>query len=780
MSTGKNKNRLQPTYRRIIAALALIFLVTYFRPGPQASEQRDSEARFIDSLLAEMTLQEKLGQLTQYSGERRDGKVPISQEHLKALRRGEVGSFLNVLGADNTHRLQQIAVEETRLGIPLLFGFDVIHGQRTIFPVPLAEASSWEPELAYRSARIAAVEATANGLHWTFAPMVDIAQDPRWGRIAEGAGEDPYLGSVFAAARVKGFQGNDLRAANTLLACAKHFVAYGAAQGGRDYNTADISERTLHELYLPPFKAAVQSGVATLMSAFNEIGGLPMSANRELLTTLLRDRWGFKGFVVSDWTAVQELMNHGIVGTRAAAGRAALEAGVDMDMVAGIFVNDIPPLVQTEQLSEKAVDAAVRRVLRAKVQLGLFDDPYRYGDVEREKSQILSPEHLQAAREIARKSIVLLKNDNQTLPLPKNLKSVAVIGPLADDQAVCLGPWHGNGQAEDVITILAGIKAAVTTRTRVLYAKGCDVQASDKTGFKQALSRARAADAIILVLGETADMSGEAASRSDIGLPGLQLDLARRIHSLGKPVTVVLLNGRPLAIPWLAENTAAIVEAWFLGVQTGPAVAEVLFGDYNPGGKLPATFQRSVGQVPLPYYLKNTGRPADPDNRWTSKYLDAPITPLYPFGHGLSYTQFEYRKLQIIPAKASAGDTVQVRLEVTNTGPRLGDEVVQLYTRDVVASITRPVKELKAFQRLTLAPRETKAVTFKIPVNLLAFYNADMVPVVEAGKFKIMVGSSATDLRLQGSLTVTGATAIMDESTLYFSTIAVHTIDDRE
>jgi beta-glucosidase len=587
----------------LIASLILAIFQNSSSAQPVTAVNAGSRMnQYVDSLLALMTLEEKLGQLVQYAWPWNDEQ---REKVLQAfIKEGKVGSFLGVHGVERTRLLQRIAVEESRLKIPLLFAHDVIHGFRTIFPVPIAEASSWDPAAVEQSARIAAIEATAAGLHWTYAPMVDIARDPRWGRIVEGSGEDPYLGSVMAAARVRGFQGQDLSASNTLLACTKHFVAYGGAEGGRDYNTVDISERTLREIYLPPFHAAVKAGVATLMGGFNEIAGVPMHANHYLLTKVLREEWGFRGLVISDYTAVMELQKHGVAATPAQAGMLALEAGVDIDI-----------------------------------------------DAEREKRLLLHPDHLKAARDLARKAIVLLKNERQVLPLAKNLKTLAVIGSLADDKNSSLGSWAAAGRPEDAVTILEGIRRAVSPQTKVLYAKGGGVSATtDRSGIQTAVNLAKEAEAVVLVLGETADMSAEAANRSALDLPGLQQELAQAVHATSKPVVAVLMNGRPLSINWLAENVPAILETWFLGVQMGPAVAEVLFGDYNPGGKLPVTFPRTVGQVPIYYNHKNTGRPPSED-RFTSKYLDLPSSPLYPFGYGLSYTKFSYSNLKLSAAK---------------------------------------------------------------------------------------------------------------------------------
>ncbi len=702
--------------------------------------------QFVDSLLARMTLEEKLGQLNQLAGPS-GGAGPEARAGTEAdIRAGRIGSFLGVYGAAHTRELQRIAVEESRLGIPLLFAHDVIHGFRTIFPVPLAEAASWDPEAVERAARIAAIEATAHGLHWTYAPMVDIARDPRWGRVVEGSGEDPYLGSVMAAARVRGFQGADLAAADTLLATAKHFVAYGAAEGGRDYNTADLSDRTVQEIYLPPFQAAVNAGVQTIMTAFNELAGVPMHAHRRWTFDLLRRDWGFAGVVVSDYRGILEMVQHGVAQDGAAAGELAIRAGVDVDMVSESYVRQLPGLVRSGRVPESLVDEAVRRVLRAKYRLGLFQDPYRYSDSARESSRTLRAEHLAFAREMARKSIVLLKNGGPTLPLAKDLRTLAVIGPLADDAESALGPWAAAGQPGDAITPLVGIRQAVSAGTRVLYEKGAEADGSDTGGFAAAERAAREADAVILVLGEPRDMSGEAHNRSSLDLPGVQQQLAERIVAAGKPTVAVLMNGRPLSTAWLDGHVPALVEAWYLGVQTGPALADVLFGDVNPGGKLPVSVPRTVGQVPIYYNHKNTGRPPDERDHYTSKYLDLPLTPLYPFGHGLSYTRFAYRDLRLGAARLRRSDPLDVSVTVTNSGSRAGDEVVQLYLRDEVASVTRPGLALRRFQRITLAPGESRTVSFTLHADDLAFPGADLQPVIEPGFFTVGVGTSSAEL----------------------------------
>jgi len=728
---------------------------------------------FIDSLIEKMTLEEKVGQLAQYAGGGSMGfNTGIDDKNKELVKKGKVGSFLHVLGADFLGGLQKIAVEESRLGIPLIFGLDVVHGLKTIFPVPLASACSFEPEAVEKTTRIAAVEAAASGIHWTFAPMVDIALDPRWGRIVEGAGEDPYLGAVMAKAQVEGYQGDGLSFENTILACPKHYVAYGAAQGGKDYNSAEVSKRTLNEVYLPPFLAAVKAGAGSLMNGFNDINGEPMACDKELLTDVLREKWGFEGFVVSDWNSIAELLNHGVAKDRVDAGKKALSAGIDMDMTSGIFGEEILKSVKKGDISEKLVDKAVRRILEAKYKLGLFDDPFKYCKVEVEKEEILKDEHIKAAKEMARKSIVLLKNKDGVLPLKKDLGTVAVIGSLADDTRAPLGSWKAFGEEKDVVTVLEGIKNAVSRNTKVIYSKGCDIKGNDRSGFKEAVSVAAEADMVVLVLGESDDMSGEARSRSEIDLPGVQKELAEKIVGTGTKVVVVLMNGRPLAIPWLAENVPAILEAWFLGIQSGNAIADVLFGDYNPGGKLAVTIPRSVGQIPCFYYHKNTGRPASDElNQHTARYFDLPVTPLYPFGHGLSYTEFKYSKLKIKNKKVKANDSLEISFSIKNTGKIAGSEVIQLYIKDVVASIAPPVKKLVGFKRIYLEDREQVKVNMKMPVNLLGFYNKKMKKVVEPGEFELMIGSSSEDVRLNSSFTVEGKVSEIDEAEIYYSVV---------
>jgi beta-glucosidase len=715
------------------------------RHGHASTAGLKGDAR-IEALLSRMTLEEKLGQLTQVDGRLGAKTPPDVPPPEEQIRQGRVGSFLGVSGADNTRRFQRLAVEESRLGIPLLFADDVIHGFRTIFPVPLGEAASFDVAGVERSARIAAIEAAAHGIHWTYAPMVDIARDPRWGRIVEGSGEDPYLGSLLAAARVRGFQGGDVANADTLLATAKHFVAYGAAEGGRDYNLADISQRTLYETYLPPFRAAVDAGVQSVMAAFNEIGGVPMHANRELTRGVLRGQWGFNGIVISDYNGVHELTAHGVAENDQAAGTVAMNAGVDIDMASNTYFKELPGALREKRVAGSDLDDAVRRVLRAKERMGLFDDPYRYSDATREAERTLTPQHREAARGLARESMVLLKNEGNLLPLSRQLRSIAVIGPLADSPVDIMGSWSAVGRAEDAITPLEGIRRAVGRDTRILYAKGTSIDGNDTSGFAEAQRIAGEADAIVLFLGEAHDMSGEARSRSSLGIPGRQDELARIVKASGKPFAVVLFCGRPLTIGWLADNASSILLAWFAGVEGGNAIADVLFGDYNPSGRLPVTFPRVVGQVPIYYNHRNTGRPPQADTEFGSRYLDVPWTPQYVFGYGLSYTKFAYRNLRLSSERIGRDGGLEVRVDVRNEGGRAGDEVAQLYLRDDVASVARPVKELRGFQRIHLRAGESRTLTFSITPDDLAFYGLDMRRVVEPGTFTVFVGGSSEDV----------------------------------
>jgi beta-glucosidase len=752
------------TRHAAVACLAVAVLSCAGQAQGQSPAQASSRS---ETLLRKMTLDEKIGQLVQRAGGRSKAlNSRLDETELERVRAGQVGSYLHVAGAEPLGRLQKVAVEESRLGIPLLFAMDVVHGYRTIFPVPLALAATWAPEAQERAARIAADEATSAGLHWTFAPMIDIARDPRWGRIVEGAGEDPYLGARMAVAAVNGFQGGNTLRPGSLVATAKHFGAYGAAIGGRDYNTADISERTLQEIYLPPFYAAARAGSASFMVAFNDIAGVPTTANRELMRGTLRERWGWQGLMVSDWGSIGELLNHGVAADRAAAGLLALDASVDMDMVGGVYADDLKDAIARDPARLKLLDEAVLRILRVKEQLGLFDKPMQYHDTERETRELLSAAHREAARAIARQSIVLLKNDRRLLPLDAaKLRSVAVIGALATDGLSALGSWRAQGRADDVVTALAGIQAAAPATLKVLHAPGADPRKPDDTsGFAAAVKLAKGADVTVLVIGEDFDLSGEARSRSDLELPANQLELARRVLAAAsaakKPVVVVLANGRPLAMQWLADHAPAILESWMLGVEGGHALADVLFGRYSPAGRLPAAFPRVTGAVPGHYSAHPTGRPADPDlAKDTVRYHDLPITPLYPFGHGLSYSEFRYSDLTQSAATVAPGERMDITITVENTGGVASDEVVQLYMRDPVASISRPVLELRGFKRIELAPGARKRVTFSLTPEQFAFWHPQATNrsgwLVEAGRIDFWVGASSADLRAQGSFEIT-------------------------
>jgi beta-glucosidase len=728
--------------------------------------------RRIDALLAQMTLEEKIGQLNQASSTFDVTGPPPSQgaqqQLYEQLRTGQLGSMLNVVGAEATRKAQQLAVEGSRHRIPLLFGLDVIHGYRTMFPIPLAEAASWDLAAIEQSARVAATEAAAAGVHWTFAPMVDISRDARWGRVMEGSGEDPYLGAQVAAARVRGFQGKSLSAPDTIAACVKHYAAYGLAQAGRDYHTVDVSEHTLHNLVLPPFKAAVDAGAATVMNSFNEIGGIPATGSPYLQREVLKRDWRFQGFVVSDWGSIGELIQHGFAADLRDAARVAIAAGSDMDMESRAYIAHLRELVKAGAVKPDAIDEAVRRILRVKFSLGLFDDPYRYSDPEREKRALLAPAHLAAARDVARKSIVLLRNERSLLPLDRSVRSIAVIGPLASDKDSPLGSWRAQAQAGSAVSLLEGIKAAVSPDTKVDYVEGAPFvvgerafhahltfNTTDRSGFPAAVAAARAADVVIVAVGEDSYQTGEGRSQVDIGLKGVQEELLRAVHGANRNVVVVLMNGRPLVLNWMAEHVPAIVEAWHLGSETGTAIADVLFGQYNPSGKLPMSFPRHVGQLPLSYNHKSTGRPNEQESVFWSHYTDAPNSPLFPFGFGLSYTTFRYDNLRVSPSALDANGQVQVTVALANTGRRPGVEIVQLYIRDVVASATRPVKELKGFQRVELAAGQSRDVTFTLRPADLAFYTANRRWEAEAGEFKVFVGGSSRDV-LEASFALRG------------------------
>ncbi len=754
-----------------VLSLTLATLLSVACSSPKQKNAEAEIARRVDSVLALMTLDEKVMQVSQVTAwfDFKTKKTSINDEHLAKAKAG-LGSFLMVSEASVARKLQEAAMQ-SRLKIPLIFGFDVIHGYRTTFPIPLAESCSWDTAIAYKSARVAAIEAASAGINWTFAPMVDIARDARWGRIIEGAGEDPYLGARFAAARVRGFQGEDLSANNTIAACVKHLAAYGAAEGGRDYNTVDISERTLREVYLPPFKAAIEAGAQTVMTSFNEIAGVPSSINKYLLTDILRKEWKFNGFVVSDWESIDEVVAHGAVKDYEEAAQKAITAGVDMDMEGESYPKHLAKLVQEKKVSEETLNQAVRNILRVKFKLGLFDDPFRYLDEAREKETMLKAEHRALAREAAVKSIVLLKNENNLLPLSKSLKSVAVVGALAESKRDMLGEWEMVGMPDDVVSPLDAIKSTLKNAA-VLYAKGYALpapawkkrkgDAKEPTEAElaslrnEALNVAKRADVIIAVVGETADITAEAHSRADIGLPNGQEELLKELHKLGKPIVMVLTNGRPLEISWAAENLPAIVCAWHLGVEAGNAICDVLFGDVNPTGKLTVTFPRSVGQIPIYYNHKNTGRPSRPEadtDRYKSRYIDLPDSPLYPFGYGLSYTTFEYSDLKLSKKEINKNETLTATATVKNTGKRDGVETAQLYVRDVVGTFTRPVRELKGFQKVELKAGEAKTITFKIGKEELAMLDKNFKPVVESGEFEVYAGSDS-QARLKQTFTV--------------------------
>lgn len=721
---------------KLQAAILFVNLLLLFVISLDAQTRDAAIEQRINELLAKMTIAEKLGQLQQLDGEA-NGR--FRAEHLALAEKCLLGSTLNVRGADQVNQLQRAAMR-CRLKIPILFGFDVIHGYRTIFPVPLGEAASWDLPLAEESAAIAAAEARAAGVHWTFAPMVDIARDPRWGRIVEGAGEDPFLGSRFAFARVRGFQGADYSAPNKVMATAKHWVGYGAAEAGRDYNTTDLSERALREVYFPPFKAAVDAGVGSFMTAFNDLDGIPATANPFILKKILRGEWKFDGLVVSDYTAVMELVFHGLARDEKSAAAYALNAGTDMEMVSRLYNRYGEELIREGKVSQIALDDAVRNVLRVKFRLGLFERPF--ADPEAEKREVFRNENREAAKRAAEKSFVLLKNDNRTLPFSKDVKKIALIGYLADSKVDMLGSWAGDGRPDDVITLKQALEEKFPDK-EILYAEGCDARCESDSGFPAALDAVRRADIAIVVAGETADLSGEAASRSNLDLPGRQNDLIRAISDIGKPYAVVLMNGRPLTINWAAENAPAILETWFAGTMAGPAIADTLFGDAVPGGKLPVTFPRSIGQIPIYYNHKNTGRPFKESEKYTSKYLDISNRPLYPFGFGLSYTNFRLSNLRLDKYKIRPDQSIRISATLENIGDFAGNEVVQLYIHDVAASVTRPVRELRGFQRIYLRPGEKKEVEFTLSRIDLEFIGRDMKPVLEPGEFEVFVGNSS-------------------------------------
>lgn len=731
-------------------------------------EQKSEMDSFISDLMSQMTVQEKIGQLNLVTpgGGILTGSV-VSTDVEEKVKAGKVGGIFGIYGPEYLRQAQQMAVEESRLGIPMIFGADVIHGYKTTFPIPLGISASWDMELIEKTARIAAQEATADGIFWNFSPMVDIARDPRWGRVAEGAGEDPFLGSRVSEAMVRGYQQDDLTRENTMMATVKHMALYGASEAGRDYNTVDMSRNRMFNDYMAPYKAAVDAGVGCVMTSFNDVDGIPASGNRWLLTELLRDAWGFDGFVVSDYTSVNEMIDHGM-GDLQAVSAMALKAGLDMDMVGEGFLTMLEKSLEEGKVTEADINLACRRVLEAKYKLGLFDDPYRYFDTSRPEKEILTAENRQAAREVAARSFVLLKNENQVLPLKKT-GTVALIGPLADNKNNMLGTWAPTGDSQLSVPVLEGIKNVAGDEVNILYARGSNIsddpvfaakvnvfgtrididERSPEVMLREAISTARRADVVVAVVGEATEMSGESGNRTNLNVPEEQKKLIRALAETGKPLVLVLMAGRPLTIEEEVELADAILLTWHPGVEAGNAIADVLFGDYNPSGKLTMTFLRNVGQIPIYYAHRNTGRPQEGDEfqKFRTNYLDAPNSPLFPFGYGLSYTTFEYSDVSLNNSKITPGETLEVKVTVSNTGGLDGEEVVQLYIRDVVTSITRPVKELKGFQKIFLKAGESKEVSFTLSEEDLKFYNYDLDFVAEPGEFIVFIGKSSDEVK---------------------------------
>ena len=744
--------------------LFLIMVAFVINAGAQDAKMK----AYVDVLMKKMTLDEKIGQLNLITpGFGIPTGSVVSTDVEKKIKEGKVGGLFGVIGVDKIKQAQQLCMDHSRLKIPLIFGSDVIHGYKTTVPIPLGLSASWDMKLIEHSAREAATEATADGLCWAFSPMVDIARDPRWGRIAEGAGEDPYLGSQIAKAMVKGYQGDDLSKNNTLMSCVKHFALYGAAEAGRDYNTTDMSRVRMYNEYLPPYKAAVEAGVGSVMSSFNEIEGIPATGNKWLLTDLLRTQWGFKGFVVSDYTSVNEMINHG-VGDLQTVAAMSLRAGLDMDMVGEGFLTTLKKSLSEGKVTQKQIDDACRRILEAKYKLGLFDDPYRYISEERMKREVLTPARRKAAREIAAHTFVLLKNNNEALPLKKS-GTIALIGPLANDKSNMLGTWAVSGDPQLSIPVLDGMKSVGGPAVNIIYAKGANI--SDDTVFAkkinvfgtrididkrspqemltEALNAVNQADVIVAVVGEATEMTGEASSRTDITIPESQKILINALSKTGKPLVLVVMTGRPLALTQENSLATSLIVTWHAGIEAGNAIADVLFGNYNPSGKLSATFPRNLGQVPIFYNHKNTGRPSGPNSpKFQSNYLDAPNTPLFPFGYGLSYTSFSYGDIAISKTNPKGNEKITASITVTNNGKYDGEEVVQLYIRDVVGSNTRPLKELKGFQKINLKAGESKTVSFSISPADLKFYNHNLKYDWEPGEFHIMIGGNSDDVKM--------------------------------
>lgn len=729
----------------------LYIILTFAAFGLNAFGQKTIDQK-VTELLSKMTLEEKIGQLVQYSGfEYATGPQNSNSANvLNEIKQGKVGSMLNVSGAEETRKFQELALK-SRLKIPMLFGQDVIHGYRTTFPVNLGQAASWDLKLIEKSERIAATEASAYGIHWTFAPMVDIARDPRWGRVMEGSGEDTYLGTQIGLARIKGFQGKGLGNLDAIMACAKHFAAYGAAVGGRDYNSVDMSLRQLHETYLPPFKAAAEAGVATFMNSFNDINGIPATANKYILRDILKGQWNYKGFVVSDWGSIGEMVYHGYAKDNKEAAEKAINAGSDMDMESRAYMAELPKLVQEGKVDPKLIDDAAGRILVKKFEMGLFDDPYRFSSEKRQKEQLNNQENRKFGREFGSKSIVLLKNENNILPLSKSTKTIALIGPFGKETVANHGFWSVAFKDDNqrIVTQFDGIKNQLDKNSTLLYAKGANVDDQDKSMFAEAVETAKKADVVIMTLGEGHAMSGEAKSRSNLHFSGVQEDLLKEIAKTGKPIVLMINAGRPLVFDWAADNIPAIMYSWWLGTEAGNSIGDVLFGTVNPSGKLPMTFPRTVGQVPIYYNHYNTGRPAKnkTDRNYVSAYIDLDNDPKFPFGFGLSYTQFKYSEMNLSSTNLKGNQTLNISVKVTNSGNYDGEEVVQLYIRDLYGKVVRPVKELKGFQKVFIKKGETKTINFTLTPENLKFYDDALNYDWEAGEFDIMVGTDSQNVQ---------------------------------
>lgn len=729
----------------------LYIILTFTAFGFTAFAQKTVDQK-VTELLSKMTLEEKIGQLVQYSGfEYATGPQNSNSANvLNEIKQGKVGSMLNVSGAEETRKFQELALK-SRLKIPMLFGQDVIHGYRTTFPVNLGQAASWDLKLIEKSERIAATEASAYGIHWTFAPMVDIARDPRWGRVMEGSGEDTYLGTQIGLARIKGFQGKGLGNLDAIMACAKHFAAYGAAVGGRDYNSVDMSLRQLHETYLPPFKAAAEAGVATFMNSFNDINGIPATANKFILRDILKGQWNYKGFVVSDWGSIGEMVYHGYVKDNKEAAEKAINAGSDMDMESRAYMAELPKLVQEGKVDPKLIDDAARRILVKKFEMGLFDDPYRFSNEKRQIEQLNNQENRKFGREFGSKSIVLLKNENNILPLSKSTKTIALIGPFGKETVANHGFWSVAFKDDNqrIVTQFDGIKNQLDKNSTLLYAKGANVDDQDKSMFAEAVETAKKADVVIMTLGEGHAMSGEAKSRSNLHFSGVQEDLLKEIAKTGKPIVLMINAGRPLVFDWAADNIPTIVYTWWLGTEAGNSIADVLFGTVNPAGKLPMTFPRTVGQIPIYYNHYNTGRPAknNTDRNYVSAYIDLDNDPKFPFGFGLNYTQFKYSEMNLSSTNLKGNQTLNISVKVTNTGNYDGEEVVQLYIRDLFGKVVRPIKELKGFEKVFMKKGETKTINFTLTPENLKFYDDALNYDWEAGEFDIMVGTDSQNVQ---------------------------------